>query len=210
MEGNTKCFHLKNRPVKGLCGSCLSVWGPEPPTHCIPVYSILIHTGKGVGGRVEPERRLERQQLTKLGRKIPTWLTVSPVCKTNTFRKVPLQVSSVRRRHFSSLSMWLISPWYASKGRVEWWKLRSWIAGLETKRIEEDLRRDCLCTSHLMCTQRNLAPLLPQHLNLSQFPSAYPCTEPNNDNLWVFSPKTSTVNNEFFLFGWVLIQAYKS
>ncbi len=44
-------------------------------------------------------------------------------------------------------------------------KLRSWIAGLETKRIEEDLRRCRLCTSHLMCTQRNLAPLLPQQLN---------------------------------------------
>jgi hypothetical protein len=39
-----------------------------PPTHCIRVYSILIHTGGG-GGRIEPERRLEEQQFTKLGRK---------------------------------------------------------------------------------------------------------------------------------------------
>ncbi len=45
---------------------------PPPPhfTHCIRVYCILIHTGRrgGVGGRVEPERRLEEQRLTKLGR----------------------------------------------------------------------------------------------------------------------------------------------
>jgi hypothetical protein len=38
---------------------------PPPPilTHCIHVYSILIHIGKG--GRVEPERRLEKQKFTK-------------------------------------------------------------------------------------------------------------------------------------------------
>jgi hypothetical protein len=35
----------------------------------IHVYSILIHTGKGEGRRVEPESRLEGQQFTKLGRK---------------------------------------------------------------------------------------------------------------------------------------------
>jgi hypothetical protein len=42
---------------------------PPPHTHCVRVYSILIHTGKGRGGRVELERRGERQQFTKLGRK---------------------------------------------------------------------------------------------------------------------------------------------
>ncbi len=43
---------------------------PIPPPPRIRLYSILIHTGKGVGGgRVEPERRLEGQQFTKLGRK---------------------------------------------------------------------------------------------------------------------------------------------
>jgi hypothetical protein len=41
---------------------------PPPLTHCIRVNSILIHTGKG-GGRVEPDRKLEGQQFTKLGRK---------------------------------------------------------------------------------------------------------------------------------------------
>jgi hypothetical protein len=41
-----------------------------PPPYWIPVYSILIHTGKGRGGGiVKPKRRLEEQQLRKLGRK---------------------------------------------------------------------------------------------------------------------------------------------
>ena len=40
-----------------------------PPTQCIRVNSILIHTGRGLGGRVEPERRFEGQQFTTLGRK---------------------------------------------------------------------------------------------------------------------------------------------
>jgi hypothetical protein len=59
----------KNCPVKGLCGKCLSVSGPEPHTppltNCILVYSILIHTGKGErGGEVS-----KREGFTKLGRK---------------------------------------------------------------------------------------------------------------------------------------------
>ncbi len=78
IERNAKCRHLKKiELLKGLCGRCLSVWGPEP--HSPPflhtavymsnrrVYSLLIHTGKG--GRAEPERRLEGQEFTKLGRK---------------------------------------------------------------------------------------------------------------------------------------------
>jgi hypothetical protein len=32
---------------------------PHPITNCIRVCSILIHTGKGGGGKVEPERRLD-------------------------------------------------------------------------------------------------------------------------------------------------------
>jgi hypothetical protein len=47
IEGNAKCRHLKNGPGKGLCGRCLSVWGPEPhtlpfPTHCTRVYRARI------------------------------------------------------------------------------------------------------------------------------------------------------------------------
>jgi hypothetical protein len=47
------------------------VQNPIPPlqihTEHIRVYIILIHTGKG--GRVEPERRGDGHQFTKLGRK---------------------------------------------------------------------------------------------------------------------------------------------
>jgi hypothetical protein len=44
----------------------------RPPLHIVYVYtSILIHTGKGGGGRgeIEPERKGEGQQFTKLGRR---------------------------------------------------------------------------------------------------------------------------------------------
>ncbi len=152
---------------------CLSE-APNPistlPLHTVFVYTVCLFTqGRGIGGESWAREKVREATVHKAGSKIPTWLTESPVCKTNTFRKVPLQISSVRWRHFPSVSMWLISPWCASKGRVEWWKLRSWIAGLETKRIEEDYRRCRRCTSHMMCTQRNLAPLLPQCLTLSSF-----------------------------------------
>jgi hypothetical protein len=44
---------------------------PPPPSHTLSVYCILyFDIGKGgKGGRVEPERRLEVQQFTKLGPK---------------------------------------------------------------------------------------------------------------------------------------------
>ncbi len=35
------------RPVKGLCGNCLSVWGPEPhtpPLHTVYVYTLYLFT----------------------------------------------------------------------------------------------------------------------------------------------------------------------
>ncbi len=64
IDTKANCHLLKNWHVNGLCGRCLSVWGSP---YTLYTYSILIHTGKGVrGGRVEPERRLESQQFTKL------------------------------------------------------------------------------------------------------------------------------------------------
>ncbi len=61
-------------------------------THCIRVYSILIHTGKGGGEEriVEPERRFGGQQFTKLGRNTNMADCISSLI--NTCRKVPLQV----------------------------------------------------------------------------------------------------------------------
>ncbi len=45
---------------------------PTPLTLCIRVYSILIHTRKGGGGRVEPEGRLEGKTVQTAEPKIPT------------------------------------------------------------------------------------------------------------------------------------------
>jgi hypothetical protein len=73
----------KKRPAKGLCGQvfiCLGPRTPKPPLKpFIRGYSILIHTERG--GGVERETRLEGQQFTQMDRKIPTWLTISPVYK---------------------------------------------------------------------------------------------------------------------------------
>jgi hypothetical protein len=76
IEGNVKCRHLKNLYKKGDLRLVLICPRPRNPypllTHfmyCIlvHVYSILIHTGKGGGERVEPERMGEGQQITKIG-----------------------------------------------------------------------------------------------------------------------------------------------
>ncbi len=58
IEGNVKCRHLYNWPVKGLCGKCFSVWCPEPyipPLHNVYAYTVNLHRKGGS----EPERRLE-------------------------------------------------------------------------------------------------------------------------------------------------------
>jgi hypothetical protein len=88
VEGNAK-WHLKNWPVKGLCGMCLSVWGPEPHTPPPPLHTVYVNTvylftqGRGGGGRVEPEgmkeKRDGRATVHKARSKIPTWLSGSPV-----------------------------------------------------------------------------------------------------------------------------------
>ncbi len=114
IEGNAKSRHLKKKTCKGTLRQvfiCRSRTTSPPPllTHYIRVYSILIHTGKGGGGRIEPERRGEgkqgRVQNTQLGWKYqPDWMYKM----INTRRKVPLQVTLFRWRHFAMTSMSLI------------------------------------------------------------------------------------------------------
>jgi hypothetical protein len=64
IEGNAKCRHLKNWPVKGLCGRCLSVWGPERntlhPLHTVRVCSTYSHREGGRGGELN-QRTGERR-----------------------------------------------------------------------------------------------------------------------------------------------------
>ncbi len=69
----------------------------------------LIHTGKGGGGRVEPERKVEGQQFTKLGRKYHRDLLYlqSVNSDKNTCRKVPYMPMFL---DFALLSIYLISP----------------------------------------------------------------------------------------------------
>ncbi len=53
IEGNAKCRHQINLPWKGLCGSCLSVWGPEPHTPPHTLYTCIQYTyshSEGGGG----------------------------------------------------------------------------------------------------------------------------------------------------------------
>jgi hypothetical protein len=120
IDTKAKCRQLKKLTCKGtlrqvfIClrpASLLRPHGPyRPPPYTLytSILYILIHTWRG-GERVKPERRLEGQQFTKLGRK-STWLTVSPVY---TFFGPPLFslnstfiLSSVIERLFTSYGMW--------------------------------------------------------------------------------------------------------
>ncbi len=82
IEVNSKCCHLKKMTWKRTLRHMLFCMRPRTlyTVHCICVYRIIIHAGKGGGGRVEPERRLEGQQFTKLGRKYPLyWLYLQSI-----------------------------------------------------------------------------------------------------------------------------------
>jgi hypothetical protein len=63
----------KKLTCKGTCGRCLSVLGPEPhtppPLTVWYVYTVYLFTQRRGGRGVEPERRLEGQHFTKLGKK---------------------------------------------------------------------------------------------------------------------------------------------
>ncbi len=76
-DTKANCGHLKKFICKGTLRQVFICVRPRTPcspplTHCIRVYSLLTYShreGGGKVGRVQPERRLEGQQFTKLGRK---------------------------------------------------------------------------------------------------------------------------------------------
>jgi hypothetical protein len=121
IDTKAKCRHLKNLPVKGFCGRCLSVRGPlpssdpihpPPPTHCIRVHCIITHTGKRGGGELTREK-VRGATVHKAGSKIPTWLTVSPVYinSDSHLPQCPLEVNIFRWQHFALVSIKIISQW---------------------------------------------------------------------------------------------------
>jgi hypothetical protein len=70
IEGNAKCCHLKIN-LKRDCAAGVYMsesQNPIPHPHTVYLYTVYLFT-QGRGGGVEPERRLEWQQFTKLGRK---------------------------------------------------------------------------------------------------------------------------------------------
>ncbi len=81
LEGNANCRHVKKLTCKGtlrqvfICLTPRAPFSPTPFTHCIRVYSILIHTGKEGGGRVDRGEG-EGQQGRGEGLKKPEWLNV--------------------------------------------------------------------------------------------------------------------------------------
>ncbi len=72
-EDKPKCHHLKNLTCKETLRQVFIGLRPRTPyqplhtAYADAVYLSSVHTGRG--GEVEPERRLEGQRVTKLGRK---------------------------------------------------------------------------------------------------------------------------------------------
>ncbi len=103
-------LNLDRYRVLNLC----RIWSPTglntppPPSHTLSVYTLLRHAGGR--GRYEPERRLEGQQFTKLGKKYQHDLLKlhsinSDTQCLHTCREVPLNVNFFRRRHFALVSV---------------------------------------------------------------------------------------------------------
>ncbi len=99
--GNAKCCHLKNWPVKGLCGRCLFVWSPErhTPLHTVH-YTCIQYTYSHREGGGESWTREKVRGATTMTACISTLETLINTCRT-----VPLQVNFFRLRHFALLSL---------------------------------------------------------------------------------------------------------
>ncbi len=83
LEGNGKCRHLKKLTCKRTLRQVFISLKPRPHiphplTHCIRVFSILIHTGNGGGRERWTRERVRGATVHKAGSKIPSWLPQSP------------------------------------------------------------------------------------------------------------------------------------
>jgi hypothetical protein len=75
-----------------------------PATHCL--YILYFDTGKG-WGRAEPERRLKRQQFTKLGRKYQhEWMYLQSISCDKHLPQSPLQVNFF----YDDILLWCTVP----------------------------------------------------------------------------------------------------
>ncbi len=113
IEGNAKCRHLKQWTYKGtlrqvfVCPRPRTSYHP-PSLHTVYVYIVNLFT-QGRGRRVEPERRVEGQQFTKHGSKIPRdWKYLQSILyATGRFGCLPIphSVNIFRWRHFAFVSL---------------------------------------------------------------------------------------------------------
>jgi hypothetical protein len=82
---------------------------PPPSSHTLSLY-IVLETGKGRW--VEPQRKFEGQQFTKLGRKYQhVWLYLQSVNSDKHMPQIPFIGSFFRWRHFAWVSImysWLV------------------------------------------------------------------------------------------------------
>jgi hypothetical protein len=88
-----KCRHIKKFTCKGTLRQVVypseapSPHNSTPPPPSLCKYTLLCHREGGTKGRVEPERRLEGQQFTKLGWKFKhDWLYLQ---STNSDKHLP-------------------------------------------------------------------------------------------------------------------------
>ncbi len=81
-----------------ICFFCsylpLPLQWPHTPLPRYTLYTYMLFTQGRGGGRVEPGRRFEGQQFTKLGKKYQhDWMYIQSINSKKTCRKVPLQVN---------------------------------------------------------------------------------------------------------------------